>query len=152
MHRLRKFLGLRADDGWLLFKAWITVGLVRLGLWTLPYVYVMRFHKWAIAHAPPRLRRHPATAERIAWAITVAALYFPRARHCLTEGIATHVLLLRRGYSAQLRFGVAREASEGLSAHAWVESDGTVFIGDTDLSKYTVLPATEDPSRLFRGG
>ena len=81
----------------------------------------------------------------MAWTVALASHYFPRARDCLTEGIATHILLSRRGYPAQLRIGVAKEETKGLKAHAWVESEGTVFIGDTELDKYTELPLGADP-------
>jgi len=39
-------------------------------------------------------------------------------------------LLERRGYSADLRIGLAREAQRQLMAHAWVEHQGRVIFGD----------------------
>ncbi len=143
-HRLRRFISLPARDGWLLAKAWATVVTVRIGLWILPYPWVHRIQTWFARRPIDRLQKRRAAAERVAWTVAVASHYFPRARHCLTEGIATHILLSRRGYPAQLRIGVAKENARGLEAHAWVESEGRVFIGDTELHKYTELPLGSD--------
>src|SRR5438309_451978 len=72
---------------------------------------------------------HP---DRVVWAVVVASRYVPMST-CLTQALAAQVLLARRGYSAHLHIGVAKEGAEAkLKAHAWVESDGKVLIGSSE--------------------
>ena len=83
---------------------------------------------------------HP---DRVVWAVVVASRYVPMST-CLTQALAAQVLLARRGYSAHLHIGVAKEGAEAkLKAHAWVESDGKVLIGGSEPGRYTHLLALE---------
>jgi ABC-type molybdenum transport system ATPase subunit/photorepair protein PhrA len=62
------------------------------------------------------------------------------------RGLAGEVLLIRAGYSAQVRIGVAKDPAGKLEAHAWVESDGRVVIGDHDLHRFTTLGSSDTAS------
>ena len=77
-------------------------------------------------------------ADRIAWSVGSAARFVPRAT-CLTQALAGEILLRRAGYPADLRIGVATDRSGTLEAHAWIESEGRVVIGDHDLQRFTTL-------------
>jgi hypothetical protein len=90
--------------------------------------------------APARLRHadHPS-ADRIAWAVETASRHTPGLKTCLTQALAAHVLLARRGYPALLRLGVAKGEREQFQAHAWVESEGKIMIGGSELERYTPL-------------
>lgn len=66
--------------------------------------------------------------ERIAWAVRAASRYVPDAA-CLTQALATQVLLARNGYPSNLRIGVTFGEQKSLHAHAWVEVQGRVLIG-----------------------
>jgi Transglutaminase-like superfamily len=51
-------------------------------------------------------------------------------------------LLRRRGFVTDLRIGVMRGDSGRLEAHAWVELDGRILIGQTpSLERFERLPA-----------
>ena len=77
--------------------------------------------------------------DRIAWAVAVASRYVPMAT-CLTQALAGQMLLARWGHTAQLHIGVANGPGGNLEAHAWLESQGTIVIGDVgELSRYTPL-------------
>jgi hypothetical protein len=74
------------------------------------------------------------------WGISLARRVVPHAT-CLPQALATEALLVRYGYPADLRIGVAKVAAGRLTAHAWVESRGRVMVGDLrDLSRYVPLP------------
>jgi len=50
-------------------------------------------------------------------------------------------LFIQHGHPADVRIGVVKNETGGLIAHAWVESDGRVVVGDSsDLSRYARLP------------
>jgi hypothetical protein len=48
--------------------------------------------------------------------------------NCLSEALTAWVLLSRAGREPTLRIGVTK--GEGIEAHAWVECDGAIVIGD----------------------
>ena len=52
-------------------------------------------------------------------------------------------MLSRAGYPCELRMGVAKKAPDELIAHAWVESEGRVVIGEFELERYTPLKAPQ---------
>ena len=70
--------------------------------------------------------------------------YVPAAT-CLTQALATRVLLSRLGQPAHLRIGVAKSKKGQLQAHAWVESQGKIIIGDQpDLSRFAIMPLIKE--------
>jgi hypothetical protein len=140
----------------LVLEAALLLSAARLGLWLLPFRVVSRL----LDKATRRRVAVAAPARRIAWAIGAAARYIP-AVTCLAQALAARAMLARHGHAAQLRIGVARAASQPsagrmsldsqfsilnaqfsiLEAHAWVECDGAVLVGNlADLARYTALP------------
>jgi hypothetical protein len=60
---------------------------------------------------------------------------------CLTQALATQILLGWRGHPTHLRIGVAYSETGQLQAHAWIESDGQIVVGElSDLPRYHPLP------------
>jgi hypothetical protein len=64
---------------------------------------------------------------------------------CLVEALATQVMLATQDHPAQLHFGVKRDESGGVLAHAWVECGGRVVIGGAvrDAERYVPLAALD---------
>ena len=61
---------------------------------------------------------------------------------CLTQALAGQVLLERYGYPALVHVGVTKKAKNGtFQAHAWLESDGKVVIGESEVA-YVLLTTT----------
>jgi len=50
-------------------------------------------------------------------------------------------MLIQAGYPCGLRIGAAKNGADELIAHAWVESEGRVVIGEFELDRYTPLKA-----------
>jgi len=144
MKRLNRFFRLSSTDQSLLVKAAFVVAAIRLGLWVLPFRSLRRLPARATRVPTGLHQADRSSLERIAWAMTVASRYMPAAS-CLTQALATQVLLRRCGYPACLRIGVVKGEDGQLQAHAWVESDGMVVIGGSEpqLERYTPLPALD---------
>jgi hypothetical protein len=132
--RLRQFLQLPARDRSLLARSFFLVGVARLTLWVLPFNVVRRI----LARRP---RRSTATIEKIGWSISVAKRFVPKA-DCLPQALAAESLLMRSGHPVELRIGVVKRDHGRLEAHAWVESEGRLVVGDLTqgLSTYSPLP------------
>jgi hypothetical protein len=136
---LRRFVRLPATERRLVVKAALLLGTMRLGLWLLPFQTLRRIHV-GMMRAPIRVwDKEHSSRESVIWAVETAGRRMPRAATCLTLALTAQVLLLRRGYPALLRIGADKGGTEGFVAHAWVESGGTVVIGDHELERYIPL-------------
>ena len=113
---------------------------VRLGLWLAPVPTLRRYSREAEAAnpaAPPAQRPSP---DEVAWSVDAASRYIPGAT-CLCQALAARAVLNRLGYPTTLRLGVLKATDGRLTAHAWLESQGRVVVGQRgDLAAYTVLP------------
>lgn len=77
------------------------------------------------------------------WAITVVSRYLPGAS-CLTQALAALTLLGNVDRTIAVRIGIAKEAGGALTAHAWVEMEGKVLMGNMlGLSRYAILSPIE---------
>lgn len=118
-----------------LARAWAAVALSRLLLTLLPWSRLLTVNRRLRA-----LRVHGRTRdvpiERLRWAVVGTSRYVPRAT-CLVQALALHGLLARRGRPSHLRLGV--RTGETFAAHAWVEVDGAVVLGDALREGYAAL-------------
>ena len=140
MRKIRKFLNLSFSKQRLLIKAWILLGLIRLGLELFPFSTLRKLLN--------RLKsimggfEKEFSEQQLVWSVAVVSRYIPKAT-CLAQALTAQFLLQQAGHQACLHIGVT-EADEGrLKAHAWVESQGRILIGGFDLNKYTHLLALE---------
>jgi hypothetical protein len=134
----------------LLGRALPLVPLVRLGLWLLPYGRVRRLtmvpRREPTAAASDTLTRATArpTPDEIAWAVTAVSRRVPRAS-CLTQALAAQRLLAQDGYASRLQIGVARNPAGTFEAHAWLECEGRIVIGEIEgLTRFTPMAPTGD--------
>jgi transglutaminase superfamily protein len=118
------------EAGWLLAFVWI-------GLRTLSFANLRRALD---RHATARGRGSRASRSQIGWAVSAAGRRLP-GRTCLMEALAADVMLRRRGYESELHLGIRKtgDRSQPLDAHAWVECDGAVVVGELEgLAQYTL--------------
>lgn len=85
--------------------------------------------------------------DRIAWASATASRFVPGGGNCLVRALATGIVLKRYGYPSELKIGVTKPAGGRFEAHAWLESDGRVVIGDFELDRYVPLTAPDSAAR-----
>ena len=128
-----------------MFKTWLLVWGVRLGLWLLPF-RTMRKVVERLGQPPTGLDRPRwPVPQQISWAVTITSRYVPSAT-CLTQAMTAKILLGRYGHQANLRIGVTRSEAGEFQAHAWVENDSAIVIGGDEAElaeKYVMLPALE---------
>jgi hypothetical protein len=138
MSRWARYRELPRGERRLLLRSWWVVGSVRVGLWLLPYA---RLRRILDRRSESRIdsRQARPDPERIAWAVTVASEYFPRAETCLTRALAVLYWMRRFGHPAELKLGVALDEHKKFSAHAWVLSEGRVIIGEESHGEFTPL-------------
>lgn len=140
MKKVAKFLQLPQHDRRLLLGSVFLVGLIRIGLWLIPFKSFWGLISKKTQNSIDLPCGEPAELSRVVWAVKTASRLIPKAT-CLVQALAAQVLLNRRGHPTRLRIGVAKSEEGQLLAHAWVENQGSVVIGDfVDLPRYSPLP------------
>lgn len=135
---MRKFFSLPGTERRMLLKALLLVAVIRAGLTLLP---LAKLRSATARLMVPGLvsREGSLPADRIAWCVSVASRYIPAAT-CLTQALTAQIFLVRRGYDSVLRIGVARDSQGAFAAHAWVEQEGSIIIGELGHEDFTPLP------------
>jgi hypothetical protein len=143
-----KFIRLDRRDRALAIAAARTLAVTWIGLRTAGFAAAKRrasrvtppdrrAHAWC--GPPPQSSVSPPTVDRVSWAVRAASRFIPGGSNCLVRALATQTLLGRFGYRSELRIGVRKTPDAGLAAHAWLESAGTVVIGEFELENYVPL-------------
>ena len=120
------------------------VAALRLTVMVVPFRRLRAFARGLARPRPGSPQPVPGEADRIGWAVESSSRFVPGTR-CLTRALAGETLLVRRGHPAELRLGVAKDASGRVRAHAWVECYGRVVVGDEDLDRYAELRPVAAP-------
>ena len=138
---IRSFLSATPSERRLAFRALATVIWVRARLTVSSFPTVDRLTN----ERPVRASVGPNSAARIGSAVAAVSAYVPGAS-CLTQALATRVLLAEGGHPSNLRLGMARIDGR-IQAHAWLESDGTIVVGGaghTQFAPFEPLPASRN--------
>jgi len=134
MKTLTNFLKLPWIDKKLILKTLFLMIFVRLLLWTIPFPYIQR----NIKKISNKTSKNDISVEKIIWAVQVVSLYLPRTT-CLTTALTAHILLSRENYPSQIKIGVGKDAEGQFEAHAWLEHDDTVIIGESEKDYVPLL-------------
>ena len=129
MPGLRRFARLSREKKSLLLSSLFFVSVTRLGLWLLPTRVVRRLAFKSLAKARVS---HPVAT--LVWAVKAASRYVPAAT-CLTQALALHWLLSRSGHTSKVHLGAKKDLAGNFAAHAWVECEGQVVIGGTEMNE-----------------
>jgi len=129
VRKLSVFWVLSGADKRLLLEAFAACAYFRLALY---FVSASRLRAMAV-----RSGRSGAPVERIVWAVRTASRSTPGAT-CLVSGLALQRMLGRHGHRSELHIGVSRTGGV-FAAHAWVERDGRVLVGEGELDTYVRL-------------
>lgn len=81
-------------------------------------------------------KSHELYSDKVIWAVRNTSPYVYRST-CLTNALTGQVLLSQNGYSSKLRIGVTKE--EEFEAHAWLEMEGEVVMGESEREYVPLL-------------
>lgn len=143
--RLEKFGRLPWKERWTIVEAAAICAVVRLMLATTPYGRVSAM-VGRVARRSGRGGRLDATGEevaRVVRAVGAASSAILGTGQCLVRALAAQVMLGRRGYRTEVKFGVEKDGDGVFGAHAWLERDGRVLIGGgVEPGRYAPLGRT----------
>jgi Transglutaminase-like superfamily len=137
MRRIRRFRALPPARQRLALTGLAVAAAVRIGLTVFPFARLHRLLARLGTRSATRRPHAAASVDDLAWAVSVGARHVPRAT-CLVQALALELLLVRSGRPAELRIGVAKE-NGGLSAHAWIETEGRRFLEDAEPDHFAAL-------------
>jgi hypothetical protein len=142
---LGKFADLTSAERLLILQIFVMLVGVRLALWWLPFKRLQAFLASVATNGSRSRKARVIPARRMAGFVVAAGRYVPGAS-CLTQALVAVTVLRRAGHAAVLRLGVGRDAKNDFHAHAWVECDAEVVIGQIEtFSSYSPLPSLERP-------
>ena len=135
MNFLRWFRHRRVGACGALSEAALLLLLVRIGLHATSYA---RLRAWLERMAVVRSRTRSPVGD-ITWAVGAAGRRIIGTT-CVAEALAVYTMLRRRGYEPVLRIGVRQSDHSLLEAHAWVECDGDIVMGEVpQIAGYAIL-------------
>jgi hypothetical protein len=127
------------------------IAMVRLALWVMPFRTARAMVAWMARRRTRATVGRTLSAEQLCAMIGRLGDHVPRAT-CLTQALVAQLVLCRSGFDPVLRLGVGRDERNVFRAHAWVECDGRVVIGQTnEFERFTPLPPLEQPASISSG-
>jgi hypothetical protein len=138
----RRFRALRPGDRRLVIEAAVLLAVVRIGLSLIPFQTLRRVLDYYAGSRGGAVGSSNEPTARVAWAVTSVARRWPRATTCLIEALAADAMLRRRACASEIRFGVRPPSGPAsrLDAHAWVEQNGVVVLGEVvRMGDYAVM-------------
>lgn len=109
-------------------KASVVLVLIKAGLSLLPFsVFKKLFHFFTKSSRKREIAQ--AEIDRVVWAVDTAANILPMTLLCLPRALAAKYLL-RELPAVTLEIGVEINPAKKFEAHAWVEKNGNIIIGD----------------------
>ena len=132
--RLERWRRLGRAERRVLVRAWALLVLLNVAVRVLALPRLLALGRRTSS------RRAPAaepSATRVAELVEIAGRYAPGTT-CLTMAVAAALLLRRHGVETMVHIGVSRDAI-ALAAHAWLEVDGRVVLGDVGRADYTPI-------------
>ena len=127
----------------LLLQAFILMLLVRLGLLLLTFNQLQNLIRQTkslkfLAYDKPNV-----TIKAIVIAVQRSGRFGPGNTKCLARALTTGILMSIYGFSYKINIGVAKSENNQLKAHAWVESQGAIIVGNLpDLTRYKPMVPT----------
>jgi hypothetical protein len=142
LKHLRQFLRWRPKYQLLFCITFSLLGLVRLGLWCSSFRSLVHWVDRVSFALPHPFQRF--SIQELTWAVEKSTQFTPGGAMCLARALTTKILMKQQGYNAELKIGVTKDAGGTFKAHAWIEYQGKVTIGDLpDLVSFQALPSVE---------
>lgn len=109
-------------------QAGFTLVLIKTGLAVLPFSTFRRLF-YRISKSEIQKDLTSQQISEVVWAVNTAANVIPLDLVCLPRALATK-FLLRKVPSLSLEIGIEINPDKAFEAHAWVEKEGEIIIGD----------------------
>lgn len=136
---IRKWNALSAFEKRCFIRAFVSLTWIGLLLKLLPFRHFKSFYtrvSHAFEHSRETLTQEQVTS--LCRAVRVVANMHPLTLLCLPQALSVNFLMFGTP-RLTLQIGVQKGVASGFEAHAWVELDGRIIIGDLPEMTYQPL-------------
>jgi Transglutaminase-like superfamily len=141
MKSVLRFIRLASQDRNLFLKTYILLTIVRLGLFFRSFNRLCQILARMSSPEQSVAGDHHQLVCRVIWSINASCKLMPGSVKCLARALTMKTLLDMHHCPSKLMIGVDKNKVEQLEAHAWVEYEGHVVMGQlNDLSRFKPLP------------
>lgn len=147
LRELKKFFALDSEEKRLFFEAYLTLGITRAAILTIPFKRLTRtlIHSTEIPILPTLRQDEMNRVQKVGKAIERAAGHTLWESACLVQSLTARRMLQKRGIPGAFYLGVMKdeETDEKMKAHAWSQCEGTIVTGEKGHDEFTVLSVFE---------
>lgn len=148
---LNKFFARPWQERGLFVEAFVLLGVMRAAILLFPFRRITNMFGLEQGESLSRPTSNlTVVAEAIGWAIQAAAARTHWESACLAQALTGIVMLSRRGCSATLYLGVARDENRPgtMAAHAWLRCGDTILTGAGGVERYVAISAFSSRSTI----
>lgn len=138
MRRSDTFGKMNFVETYFLVKTLLLLWAVRITLWILPFSTIQKIVKRTTVVPEERIDHEKSSVEKITWAVTTMSRYVLMCT-CLTRALAAQILLARQNCPSRIKLGVNKNSKGQLGAHAWLEVDDEIVLGESDVEYVPIL-------------
>jgi len=141
--KINKFRKLSSKEKQFFLEAWLTLGIMRAAILTIPFKRLTRNleQQQKRVEITPLHEQEMKIAMIIGGVIASAANNTPWESACLAQSLTAQRMLKRGGIPGVFYLGVRKDenADEKMSAHAWTRCEDTIITGHKGHEEYTVV-------------
>jgi hypothetical protein len=124
----------------LLWEALFSLALARIAMACLPFRRIAAWMGAPGAQTPDAASQETTRiAEEIGWAVSALGPRVPWDGRCLAQALAANFMLRRRGLEGTISFGVNKDESGELIAHAWLRFGSSYVTGGAGDKTFSIL-------------
>jgi Transglutaminase-like superfamily len=140
MKKIQKFLYLEPSERYLLIETFLMLNFIRICFLTVKFPTLQSLLNRISRFNSSENFRSDELIDKIVWRVEVSTSLSPGGAKCLARALVVHTMMERAGFNPILQIGVTDNPLKNFQAHAWVEYEGKIIIGNLpDLKKYSVL-------------
>ena len=136
MGKILCFLRLSSRDKVVVIQSIYWLIIIRIMIWIFPFHFVQKKVQKIAGHTNPNVNSS-VSMSKMSVMILVSARYVPRVT-CLVQALAGFILFSKYGYMTSIKIGVLTENGE-FEAHAWLEHDDKVVLGESEKGFKTIM-------------
>lgn len=144
MNKLWKFVLLPQDQQWLYLTIAIYLIAIKLGLLLFGFNKLYSLAKKK-PHKTPLRHLDQQEMHTVVLAINRLGKFLtPLKINCLPQAIVGNLILSKKGFQVTLKIGVYKNIDNILIAHAWLEHNGEVILGQlNNLREFLSFPSLQ---------
>jgi Transglutaminase-like superfamily len=124
----------------LLAEACWSLGMARCAVHLRPFRYIAAGLGTPMTESPTTdVGAYHAAVAQISWAVLAVSRRIPWTSQCLVQALAAKWMLQRRRIPSTMYFGIAKDATGQLIAHAWLRSGSQILTGSQGRQQFTVV-------------